>query len=37
MTEYNERDAIRLMRTTLPAERADKISSDEILNIIDMI
>ncbi len=37
MTEYNERDAIRLMRATLPAERADKISSDEILNIIDMI
>ena len=37
MTEYNERDAIRLMRATLPADRADKISSDEILNIIDMI
>ena len=37
MTEYNERDAIRLMRATLPADRADKISSDEILHIIDMI
>ena len=37
MTEYNERDAIRLMRAALTPERADKISSDEILNIIDMI
>jgi len=37
MTEYNERDAIRQMRAALSADRADKISSDEILNIIDMI
>lgn len=37
MTEYNERDAIKQMRASLPADRADKISSDEILNVIDMI
>ncbi len=37
MTDYNERDAIKQMRATLSADRADKISSDEILNIIDMI
>jgi len=37
MKEYQEKDAVKAMRSALDAEASARISDDELLNIIDII
>lgn len=37
MKEFDENEAIRLMKNALPIEESGKYSDDEILNLIDII